>query len=149
MNSHITRALRRFVGTAVMMVGGQAYIHGLLFPGPEMPPADTDLVRVSNADGIHEISDPATVQRLTAFARGLHGPAVRMPGDRAQSFGIPTACFHRTALHPTDDTFVCLKYAPEAMFLPARHDELVYRIRPEQGAEFQRMVDYGIAVSAP
>jgi hypothetical protein len=149
MNSHVARALRRFLGTAVMMIGGQAYIHGLLYPGPEMPPAGTNLVRVPKADGIHEITDPATIERLTAFVQSLRGPAVRMPRERSHHFGVPTACFHRTEIHPTDDTFVCLQYAQEFMILQAGHDELTYRISPAKGAEFQRLVDYGVAVSAP
>lgn len=149
MNSHLARALRRFLGTAVMMIGGQAYIHGLLYPGPEMPPAGTNLVRVLKADGIHEITDPATIERMAAFVRGLREPAMRMSRDRSHFFGIPTACFHRTSSHPTDDTFVCLQYARDVMILQAGHDELTYRISPEQGAAFERLVDYGVAVSAP
>jgi hypothetical protein len=149
MKPWMARALRRFLGTSVMLIGGQSVIHGLLYPGPEMPPAGTDLVRVLRGDGIHEITDPATVEGMTAFVRGLRGPAIRVAGDRMDAFNTPTACFHRTAGHPADEVLVCLQYAPDAMLLSARRDALVYRISREAGARFQRLVEYGIAVSAP
>lgn len=149
MKPWMARALRRFLGTSVMLIGGQSVIHGLLYPGPEMPPRGTNLVRLPAADGTHEITDPATVARLTTFVRELRGPAIRVVGDRMDAFNTPTACFHRTGSHPADEVFICLQYAADAMLLSARRDVLVYRISPEAGARFQRLVDYGIAVSAP
>ena len=146
MPSWLARPLRRLAGTVVMLIGGQAALHAIVYPGPNLPPADTDRVGVTGADGLpHDITDPASVERITAFVRARRDPFEVVHNIRAHFWHTPRACFHRGAAIE-----LCIAYHARVMHIPTRSgDYLLYRLTPAEAAEFQRLVEEGIAASGP
>jgi hypothetical protein len=139
MQPWLARPLRRFVGTAAMAVGGQAFIHGLLFPAPALPPADVDRAVVVQANGSRdELRDPAAVHRIVAF--------VRAPREEA-GMHLPNGRLHKPVDARTT-TFYREGQVEGRMFSNARililpagpHQDVWYFLTPAEGAELQRLM---------
>jgi hypothetical protein len=133
----LARALRRFLGTAVMAVGGQAFIHALLFPPPVFPPADADRITVQADGSDREIRDPATVRRALAIVRAQRGREwTRYP----EIFHLPSdgriAYFHRG--QQVQGRFV---WNPAVLILETRHHYyVIFRLTPSEAAELDRLL---------
>jgi hypothetical protein len=131
----LARALRRFVGRAAMAVGGQAFIHGLVFPDPEMPPADVDRVEVSTGDGFsYEIHDAAVVARATGFTRSLDGRWTYLPGS------IGPSPMQRATFYRGDHAQGWVMWNEEVAVIPARDGSAVFRLGPGEAAAFGRLL---------
>jgi hypothetical protein len=138
MRSWLARPLRRFLGTAVMAVGGQAFIHGLLFPPPAFPPEDVDRAVVESNESREEIRDAAAVRRLVAFIRapreqgGMHLPNGRLhkPVDAR------TTTFYRRG-----QVEGRMLSAARVLILSAGpHQDVWYFLTPAEGAALQRLM---------
>lgn len=131
----LARPLRRFLGTAAMVIGGQACIHGLIFPGPEMPPADVDRVEVSTWDGFsYEVHDAAVVARVAGFVRSLDGRWTYLPGFIGPS-QMPRATFYRG-----DHRTAWVMWNEEVAVVPARDGSAVFRLVPGEAAALDRLL---------
>jgi hypothetical protein len=142
MKPWLARPLRRFVGTAVMAVGGLAGIHGLLFPPPAFPPPHADRAVVSGIDGSrYEIRDPAAVRRLVGF--------VRAPREQA-GMHLPNGRLHKPVDARTT-TFYRGGQVEGRMLSNARililsagpHQDVWYFLTPAEGLELQRLMEMG------
>lgn len=140
MKPWLARPLRRFVGTAVMAVGGQVFIHALLFPPPHFPPADADRVTVWQAGGDREIRDPATVRRAAALVRAQRGrewerypQIIHLPVDGRMAY------FHRG-----EQALGRIVWNPAVLVLETgRHHYTVFRLTPAEAAELDRLLGTG------
>jgi hypothetical protein len=137
MRPGIARALRRFVGTAVMLFGGQACIHRLLNPLPEFPSPRADRVVVEANGSVREIRDPAAVRRLVAFIRApREREGVRMPHFMHHPNPARSAVFYRG-----EQAQVRIVWVPRLIILPAAHDRDVwYFLTPGEAAKLQRLM---------
>ncbi|MBW3572169.1 MAG: hypothetical protein KY467_13800 [Gemmatimonadetes bacterium] len=137
MKPGLARALRRFVGTMVMLVGGQAGIYRLLYPPPAFPQASADRVVVEANGSVHEIRDPAAVRRLVAFIRAPkeHG-GLRMPHYMHLPNDAGSAVFYRG-----EQAQVRIVWVTRLIVLPAaRNRDVWYFLSPREGAELQRLM---------
>jgi hypothetical protein len=137
MRPGIARALRRFVGTAVMLFGGQACIHRLLNPLPEFPSPRADRVVVEANGSVHEIRDPAAVRRLVAFIRApREREGLRMPHFMHHPNPAGSAVFYRG-----EQAQVRIVWVPRLIILPAAHDRDVwYFLTAQEGLQLQRLM---------
>lgn len=144
MPNWLARPLRRFAGTAAMMMfGGQAFVHGLLYPGPDMPPRDADRVIASMPGGdTVRISDQAAVRRIAAFVRARDDVFIRVSDDRDHFWHMRTLCFHRGPVE-----FPCVRFSAEGMIIDAGHDVLLYKLTPADAAHLERLLAEGITAS--
>ncbi|WP_420126563.1 hypothetical protein [Longimicrobium sp.] len=131
------RALRRFVGTAVMLIGGQAFIHRLLYAPPDLPSHRVDrVVVVDPEDFVYEIRDPAAVRRLVAFIRApKEKEPMRMPDFIHRPNDSWSAAFYRGERVEAE-----LVWAGRAIIFSVAHNQNVwYFLSAEEGAELQRL----------
>lgn len=134
----LARPLRRFLGTSVMLIGGQASINDWVFPDPGLPRPDVDRVEVSTPDGVSfEIHDAAAVARAAGFARSLHGRWTYLPGFVGPS-AMPRATFFRD-----DRRQGWLMWNREVALVPARDGSAVFRLGPGQAAELDQLLGTG------
>lgn len=141
MRSWKVRALRRFVGTAVMLIGGQAFIHRLLYPLPDLPSYRVDrVVVVDPEEFVYEIRDPAAVRRLVAFIRA---PKEHDPKWMPESFHTPNDSW-KAAFYRGERVDAGLVWAGRAIIFPVGHRQKVwYFLTAEEGAELQRLMGRG------
>lgn len=98
MKSWLARPLRRFLGTAAMMIAGLDGIYRVHHARPELPPASVDRVEVLAMDGSHVIRDGSTVARIVALVRSRDGEWSRYPGGVCL-LGTPRVSFYQGAVH--------------------------------------------------
>lgn len=133
----LARPLRRFLGTAVMLIGGQAFIHRLYFPPPELPPARVDRVVVDGFGSVYEIRAPAAARRIAAFIRGpRERDAVRMPEHMHHPPELYRLTFYRG-----DQARGTAIWVGRLISVPAGgRGHVWYYLTEREGADFQRLM---------
>lgn len=138
MRSGFARALRRFLGTAAMAVGGQAAVHALLFPAPAFPPPHVDRA-VTEGNGLREeLRDPAAVRRLAAFVRApREQPGTHLPNGRLHKpVDARTTTFYRRGQVEGR----MLSTARIVILSAGPHQDVWYFLTPAEGLELQRLM---------
>lgn len=131
----LARALRRFVGTSAMMVGGLAALDDFLHATPELPPpAGVDRVQVATEDGSHTITDPATVARIVAIVRGHQGELNRFP-EIVCLLSSRRATFYQGAT-PRGS----ISWGTQSIEVTTRGEIIFLSLTPRRGAELVRLL---------
>lgn len=132
--SWLARPLRRFLGTAVMMVAGHSGIYHVYHARPELPPAGVDRVEVVTMEGSRTITDRAAVTRILAIVRSRDGEWERVPGSFCL-LGTPRASFYQGAA--PRGTIVL---ARRAIGVQSRHAFSSRVLSAGEAAELQRLL---------
>lgn len=139
MRPWLARPLRRFVGTAVMLIGGQAFLHRLYHPPPQMPPAGVDRVVVVDvfSRSRYEIRDPAAARRVAAFVRGSREhEGIRQPERVHHPIPMHTLTFYRGEREQG-----AVVWSGRLITVPAgRREHVWYFLTAGEAAEFQRLM---------
>jgi hypothetical protein len=135
MKSWLARPLRRFLGTAAMMIAALDGIYRVHHARPELPPASVDRVEVSAMDGSHVITDRSTVARIVALVRSRDEEWSRYPGGICL-LGTPRVSFYDGAVHR--GTIV---WGPRVVGVQTRHAIYSRGVSPRDGAELQRLLE--------
>lgn len=138
MKPWMARTLRRSLLLTAMAVGGQAFIHGLLFPAPAFPPADVDRAVVEGNESRDEIRDPAAVLRLTAFVRApkKEGGMHLSNGRLHKPVDARTTTFYRGGQVEGR----MLSTARILILSAGPRQDVWYFLTPAEGAELQRLM---------
>ena len=135
MKTWLARALRRFLGTAVMVLAADAALYRALFPPPAFPAADADRVTVRMPDGgSHQITDPATVAGITAAVRKARSERIRIP-RQIHGWDTPGVRFYRGQAER--GWILC---GPRYIGVPAGVHVAVFSTGPDEAAELHRLL---------
>lgn len=134
----IARPLRRFVGTALMLVGTMAVIDHLHLPQARFPRSGADRVTVWDDGAWREIRDPARVRRIAAFIRERQGRDWRAVPEFAQHYSNARAVlFHRG-----ERLLGRVTFAPDVLSVEAgRRWGRQLILDPAESAELQRLLE--------
>lgn len=131
----LARALRRFLGTSVMMLGGLVALQDFLHATPELPPpVGVDRVEVSTEDGAHTITDPAKVARIVAIVRGHRGELNRV-SEIVCLLSSRRATFYQGAA-PRGS----ISWGTQSIDIRVRGEIVFLSLTPRQGAELRRLL---------
>ena len=135
LNPWLARALRRFLGTSVTMLGGLVALDDLLHVTPELPPpAGVDRVEVSVEGGTHAITDPATVARIVAIVRGHQGELSRV-SEIVCLLSSRRATFYQGAT-PRGS----ISWGTQSIEIRTRGEIIFLSLTPRRGAELVRLL---------
>lgn len=98
MKPWLARALRRFFGNTMVVLGALGLYYETLHARPELPPATVDRVEVSTMEDAHTITDAATVRRIVTLVRSGRDEWTRYP-DGVCLLGTPRMAFYQGVEH--------------------------------------------------
>jgi hypothetical protein len=93
MKPWLARALRRFVGNAVILLAAQEAYYRVLHDRPDLPPAGIDRVELRSFADTHVVTDRAMVDRILEIVRSHDGEWTRFP-DQVCLLGTPSMEFY-------------------------------------------------------
>lgn len=93
MKPWVGRALRRFVGNAVILLAAQEAYYRVLHDRPDLPPTGIDRVVLRSFADTHVVTDRARLNRIMAIVRSRDGEWTRYP-DQVCLLGTPTMEFY-------------------------------------------------------
>lgn len=135
MNAGISRALRRFLGTAVLVAAGHVGGWRTLQARPELPPPGVDRVTVVTGDGSHTITHRATIDRVLAVVRSHRGEWTRFP-ETVCLLASPTAELYQGSVRQG-----VILWGPRILHLQDRHGTSVRVLSPRDGATLQALLE--------
>jgi hypothetical protein len=135
MNTALSRALRRFLGTSVLVVAGHTGSFLALQARPELPPAEVDRVQVVTMEGSRTITHRATIDRILAIVRSHRGEWTRFP-ETVCLIGAPTAELYQGAARQS-----VISWGPGIIRLQDHDGTSVRVLSPRDGAELQELLE--------
>ncbi|HYR10034.1 MAG TPA: hypothetical protein VEQ60_19830 [Longimicrobium sp.] len=135
MNTALSRALRRVVGTSVMVFAGHAGSFLALQARPDLPPPQVDRVQVVTMEGTRTITHRATIDRVLAIVRSHPGEWTRFP-ETVCLLAAPTAELYQGTVRRG-----VISWGPGVIHLQDRHGTAERMLSARDGAELRELLE--------